>query len=67
MSKKSVHTFVLIVFFLNDKLEFYHVIIRFFETINTSKNAMAMQVNDVLTKHKLNIRVLAYVKHEVLP
>jgi hypothetical protein len=28
---------------------------------------MAMQVNDVLTKHKLNIRVLTYVKHEVLP
>ncbi len=40
------------------------MIIRFFEATNTSKNAMAMQVSDVLAKHGFNILVHAYVKNE---
>jgi hypothetical protein len=31
---------------------------------NKSKNAMAIQVNDVLTKHGLNTHVFSYVKNE---
>jgi hypothetical protein len=64
MSRGGVDTFVLIVHFLNDKWEFYHVTIGFFEIVDTSRSAMALQVNDVLTKHGLNARVLAYVKDE---
>jgi len=64
MSKGGVDTFFFIVHFLNDKWEPCHVIIGFFETTNTSKNAMAMHVSNVLAKHGLNILILAYVKDE---
>jgi hypothetical protein len=57
-------TFAFIVHFLNDKCKPCHVIINFFETSNTSRNAMALQVNDVFTKHALNARVFVYVKNE---
>jgi hypothetical protein len=42
----------------------YHVTVGFFEIIDTSGNAMAIQMNDVLAKHGLNTHVLAYVKDE---
>jgi hypothetical protein len=64
MLRGNINTFVLIVHFLNDKWEPYPIIVRFFETIDTSRNAMAIQVNDVLAKHGLNTHVLAYVKDE---
>ncbi len=64
ISKENINTFILIVHFLNDKWELCRVIVRFFETINTSRNAMAIQVNNVFAKHGLNIHVLAYVKDE---
>jgi hypothetical protein len=62
MSREGIDTFILIVHFLNDKWEPCHVIVRFFETINTSGNAMAIQMNNVFAKHGLNI--LAYVKDQ---
>jgi len=64
MSRGGVDTFILIVHFLNDKWEPCHVTIGFFEIANTSRSAMALQVNDVLAKHGLNACVLAYVKDE---
>jgi hypothetical protein len=64
MSKGGVDTFVFVVHFLNDKWEPCHVTINFFETTHTSRNAMAMHVNNVLAKHGLNIVVFAYVKDE---
>jgi hypothetical protein len=64
MSKRRIDTFFLIVHFLNDKWEPCHVTIRFFEMANKSRNAMAIQVNDVLAKHGLNTHVFAYVKNE---
>ncbi len=64
MLSGSIYTFVLIVHFLNDKWEPCPIIVRFFETIDTSRNAMAIQVNDVLAKHGLNTHVFAYVKNE---
>jgi hypothetical protein len=42
ISKVRVDTFVMIMYFLNDKWEFCHIIVGFFETINTSRNAMAL-------------------------
>ncbi len=42
----------------------YHVIVGFFEIVDTFGNAMAIQVNDVLAKHGLNTHVLACVKDE---
>jgi hypothetical protein len=41
------------------------VTIRVFEIVDTSKNAMVLQVNDVLAKHGLNAHVFAYVKDEL--
>jgi len=63
MSKEGIDTFILIVHFLNDNWEPCHVIVRFFETINTSRNAMVIQMN-VFAKHGLNIHDLTYVKDE---
>ncbi len=60
----KVDTLVFIVHFLNDKCIPCHVIIKNFETSNTSKSAMALQVNDVFTKHALNACVFVYVKDE---
>jgi len=62
MSREGNEIFILIVHFLNDKWEPCHVIVRFFETINTFGNAMAIQMNNVFAKHGLNIHVLTYVK-----
>jgi len=64
MSRGGVNTFILIVHFLNDKWKPCHVTIGFFEIVDTSRSAMALQVNDVLAKHGLNACVLAYVKNE---
>jgi hypothetical protein len=41
-----------------------HVIAIFFEIANKIKNVMALQVNNIITKHGLNIYVLGYVKDE---
>jgi len=41
-SRGNIDTFVLIVHFLNDKWEPCHVIVKFFETVDTSRNAMAI-------------------------
>ncbi len=64
MSRGGIDAFAFIVHFLNDKWEPCHVIIGFFEATNTSKNAMAMQVSDVLAKHGFIMLVRAYVKNE---
>jgi hypothetical protein len=64
MSRGGIGTFVLIVHFLNDKWEPCHVTIKFFEMANKSRNAMAIQMNDVFTKHGLNTHAFAYVKDE---
>jgi hypothetical protein len=61
----GIDTFVLIVHFLNDKWEFCYVTFRFFEIVNTNGNAMVIQVNDVLTKHGLNIHFFAHVKNDL--
>jgi hypothetical protein len=50
--------------FLNDQWESYHVIIKVFETSNTSRCVMALKMNYVLRKDELNVCVLAYVKDE---
>jgi hypothetical protein len=36
----------------------------FFKTIKTIKNVLALQMNDLFAKDKLNVYVLAYVKNE---
>jgi hypothetical protein len=64
MSRVGVDTFVLTMHFLNDKWELCHVTIGFFEIVETSKNTMALQVNEVFAKHGLNAWVIAYVKNE---
>jgi len=64
MSKGGIDTFVLIVHFLNNKWEPCHVTVGFFETIETIGNALALQVNDLFAKHKLNVYVLTYAKDE---
>ncbi len=62
MSRGGIDTFVLIVHFLNNKWEPCHVIVGFFETIETIRNVLSLQMNDLFAKHKLNAYVLAYVK-----
>ncbi len=52
-----MNTFVFIVHFLNELWEPCHVIIGFFETIETFENVMALQ-------HVLNACVIAYVKNK---
>ncbi len=42
MSKDRMNIFAMILNFLNDKWEPCHIIIGFFETINTSGNVMAL-------------------------
>jgi hypothetical protein len=64
MSKGGIDTFVLIVHFLNNKWESCHVTMGFFEIIETIGNALALQVNDLFAKHKLNAYVFTYVKDE---
>jgi hypothetical protein len=48
MSRKGIDNFVMIVHFLNTKWEPYHVIIGYFETIETTKKKLALQMNDLL-------------------
>jgi hypothetical protein len=69
MSRGGIDTFVLIVHFLNDKWEPCHVTIRFFEIANKSRNAMPIQMNDVLAKHGLNTHFLhmSKMKGTILP
>jgi hypothetical protein len=62
MSRGGIHTFVLIFHFLNDKQ--CHITIRFSELKDMFGNAMAIKMNDVLTKHGLNTHVFAYVKDD---
>jgi hypothetical protein len=50
ISRKGIGTFFMIVHFLNTKWEPYHVIIGYFETIETTKNVLALQMNDLLAK-----------------
>jgi len=64
MSRGGIDTFVLIVHFLNDKWEPCYITMSFFKTTKTIRSALALQVNDLLAKHKLNAYVLAYVKDE---
>jgi hypothetical protein len=64
MPKAKMDTFVMIMHFLNDKWEPCHITIGFFEIVNTSGNAMALQINDVLAKYGLNLRIIAYVNDE---
>jgi hypothetical protein len=35
----------------------------FFKTMETIRNVLAFQMNDLFAKHKLNVYVLAYVKN----
>jgi hypothetical protein len=53
MSRLGVDTFLFIVHLLNDKWEALLCNHWFFEIINTSANAMALQVNEVFAKHGL--------------
>jgi len=64
MSIGGIDTFVLIVRFLNNKWEPCHVIMGFFKTMDTIRNVLALQMNDLFAKHKLNVYVFAYVKNE---
>jgi len=64
MSRVKMDTFVLIVHFLKDKWEPCHVTIGFFETTKTSRNAMALQVNEIFVKHGLNVHVITSIKDE---
>ncbi len=61
---KGCDTFVLIVHFLNDKWEPCHVPIGFFEIGNTFGIAMTLQLNDLVTKHGLNVHVIACIKNK---
>jgi hypothetical protein len=40
----------MIMHFLNDRWEPYHIMVGFFEIVDTSRNAMALQVNDVFAQ-----------------
>jgi hypothetical protein len=48
MSRGGVNTFVLIMYFLNDKWEPCYMTVRFFDIVDRSRNAMVLQVNNVL-------------------
>jgi hypothetical protein len=54
----------MIVHFLNTKWEPYHVIIGYFETIETTKNVLVLQMNDLLAKQGFNVHVFTCVKDE---
>jgi hypothetical protein len=64
MLKAKVDTFVMIMHFLNNNWEPCHIIASFFEIVDTFRNAMALQVNDVLVKYGLNTRIIAYIEDE---
>ncbi len=48
MLKRIVHTFVLIVQFLDDKWELCHVTMGFLKIVETIKGVLALQMNDLL-------------------
>ncbi len=50
MSRKGIGTFVMILHFLNDKWEPCHVIMGYFETAETTKSSLALQMNGLLAK-----------------
>ncbi len=60
----EVLIYIFIIHFLTDKRESYHVIIKVFETSNTSRYVMSLKMNSVLRKYELIVCVLAYVKDE---
>lgn len=62
MSRGGVNTFVLIMYFLNDKWEPYYITMRFFEIVDTFRNAMVLQVNNVLENMGLNFLFLHMLK-----
>jgi hypothetical protein len=62
MSRVKVDTFVMIVHFLNDQWEPCHITVGFFEIVDITGSAMALQVNDMLAKNGLITQVIAYVK-----
>jgi len=62
--KGSFDTFIPIVHFLNDNREFCHVTRGFFKIVETAKGVLALQMNDFLVKHGLNVHVLIYVKDQ---
>jgi len=64
MSIGGIDIFVFIVHFLNNKWEPCHVIMGFFKIMETIRYVLALQMNDLFAKHKLNVYVLAYVKNE---
>ncbi len=64
-TSKGVDAFELIVHFLNHNWEPSHITIGLFETIETSRATMVIQVNEVLPTYGLNAKILAYVKYEV--
>jgi hypothetical protein len=64
MVKGGVDIFVLIVHFLNDKWEFCHVTMGFFKIIETTEGVLALQMNNLLVKHRPNVHVLVYVKDQ---
>ncbi len=64
MLKVEVDTFVMIMYFLNDKWEPYYITVGFFETINTFGNSMALEVNDVLEKYGFKFQIITYIKDE---
>jgi hypothetical protein len=45
--------------FLNSKLGSYHVTIDLFETIDTSKPTIILQLNQVLQTNGLNVKIIA--------
>lgn len=65
MSKVDIFdTFVLIIQFLNDKWEPCNVTEGCFEIQQSTWSVLALQLNDLFAKHKLNGHVLTYVKDE---
>jgi hypothetical protein len=48
MSRGGVNTFVLIMYFLNDKWEPCYITVNFFDIVDTSRSSMVLQVNNVL-------------------
>ncbi len=54
----------MVVHFLNHNWELGHVTIGFFEIIETSGVAMAIQMNEVVVAYGLNVKILTYVKDE---
>jgi hypothetical protein len=64
MCRARVDTFVMIVHFLNVQWMPCHITVGFFEIAEITRNAMALQVNDVLAKHGFITQVIAFVKDE---